>query len=152
MLFVRLLEVRVLEVEIINTYKNGIIKDFRKYAQSALKDHDFKVSDIKYLINIEQNKNINLNELSVILNVDKAIITRTIKRLENLGYVIKEKDENDTRSSKLSLTKKSKDKLEELKGIFKEWFDKVTYNFTEEEKEIYIKLTKMVYENRIYKN
>ncbi|MGL6104987.1 MarR family winged helix-turn-helix transcriptional regulator [Romboutsia sp.] len=141
-----------MEFEIINTYKNEIIKDFRKYAQEALKNHEFKVSDIKYLVIIEQNKNIKLNELSILLNVDKAVVTRTIKRLEDLGYVKKKKDEKDTRSSKLSLNKKSEESLQDLRGIFKDWFDKVTYSFTEEEKQLYINFMKRVYENRIYKN
>lgn len=141
-----------MEFEIINTYKNEIIKDFKKYAQDVLKDHEFKVSDIKYLITIAQNKNVKLNEISSLLNVDKAVVTRTIKRLEELGYVNKMKDEKDTRASIISLSEKGKEEINEIKNIFKEWFDKVTYTFTEEEKEQYINFMKRVYKNRVYKN
>ena len=140
-----------LEFEIINKYKNEIIKDFNKYAQEALVDHDFKVADLKYLLIISENKNIKLQELAIVLNVDKAVVTRTIKRLVELDYVNKDIDEKDSRSFNLSLTKKSEKKLAELKSIFKEWYDKLTINFTEDEKSMYIGIMKKAYENRIYK-
>lgn len=140
-----------MEFEIINKYKNEIVKDFNKYAQDAIKDHDFKVADLKYLLVISENKYIKLNELSAILNVDKAMVTRTIKRLEQLGYVIKEQDEKDTRSYRLSLSQKSENNLIELRSIFTEWYDNVTNNFNENEKILYVELMKKVYDNRIYK-
>ena len=140
-----------MEFEIINKYKNGIVKDFNKYAQEALVEHDFKVADLKYLLIISENKDIKLQELAMALNVDKAVVTRTIKRLVELEYVNKDIDEKDSRSFKLSLTKKSEKRLAELKSIFKEWYDKLTINFTEYEKSMYIGLMKKAYENRIYK-
>lgn len=140
-----------MEFEIVNKYKNEIIKDFNKYAQDAIKDHDFKVADLKYLLVIAENKNIKLKDLSDILNVDKAMVTRTIKRLVKLGYIIKEQDEKDTRSYKLSLSEKSKENLMEIRSIFKEWYDKVTIGFTNDEKNMYVKLIKKIYENRTNK-
>lgn len=140
-----------MEFEIINKYKNEIIKDFNKYAQDALIDHDFKVADLKYLLIISENKNIKLQDLSILLNVDKAMVTRTIKRLVELDYINKEVDKKDTRSYRLSLTEKSERNLVQLRSIFKEWFDKVTIDFTKKEKDIYISLMKKVYENRVYK-
>lgn len=140
-----------MEFEIINKYKNEIIKDFNKYAQDALIDHDFKVADLKYLLIISENKNIKLQDLSILLNVDKAMVTRTIKRLVELDYINKEVDKKDTRSYRLSLTEKSERNLVQLRSIFKEWFDKVTIGFTKKEKDIYVSLMKKVYENRVYK-
>lgn len=140
-----------MEFELINKYKTEINKDFRKYAESALKDYDFTIANLKYLLVIERNIDINLNEIAVKLNIDKAMITRGIKKLVELGYVNKVQDENDTRSYKLSLSKEGQETLSSLRGIFKDWFDKVTHNFTEEEKDLYIKLMKRVYQNRIYK-
>ncbi|MGL4914584.1 MAG: MarR family winged helix-turn-helix transcriptional regulator [Romboutsia sp.] len=140
-----------MEFELVNKYKTEINKDFRKYAESVLKDYDFTIANLKYLFIIERNKGINLNEIATELNIDKAMVTRGIKKLDELGYVNKVQDENDTRAYKLSLSEKGEKSLLSLQHIFKEWFEKVTYDFTEEEKNLYVKLMKKVYENRLYK-
>ena len=140
-----------MEFELVNKYKTEINKDFRKYAESALKNYDFTIANLKYLFIIERNKGINLNEIATELNIDKAMVTRGIKKLDELGYVNKVQDENDTRAYKLSLSEKGEESLNSLQHIFKEWFEKVTHDFTEEEKNLYIKLIKKVYENRIYR-
>jgi DNA-binding MarR family transcriptional regulator len=103
------------------------------------------------LLVIEGNQDINLNEIAIKLNIDKAMVTRGIKKLVELGYVSKLQDEKDTRSYKLSLSKEGQETLSSLRDIFKDWFDKVTHNFTEEEKNLYITLMKRVHQNRIYK-
>lgn len=141
-----------MEFELVNRYKTEINKDFRKYAESVLREYDFTIANLKYLFIIERNQGINLNEIATELNIDKAMVTRGIKKLVDLGYVNKDQDENDTRAYKLSLSEKGKQILNSLRGIFKEWFDKVTHDFSEEERTIYIKLMKKVYDNRVYKS
>ncbi|MCR8744911.1 MarR family winged helix-turn-helix transcriptional regulator [Romboutsia lituseburensis] len=141
-----------MEFELVNRYKTEINKDFRKYAESVLKEYDFTIANLKYLFIIERNQGINLNEIATELNIDKAMVTRGIKKLVDLGYVNKDQDENDTRAYKLSVSEKGDKILNSLRGIFKEWFDKVTHDFSEEERTIYIKLMKKVYENRVYKS
>lgn len=141
-----------MEFELVNRYKTEINKDFRKYAESVLKEYGFTVVNLKYLFIIERNQGINLNEIATELNIDKAMVTRGIKKLVDLGYVNKNQDENDTRAYKLTLSDKGNQILNSLRGIFKEWFDKVTHDFSDEERTIYIKLMKKVYENRVYKS
>lgn len=141
-----------MEFELVNRYKTEINKDFRKYAESVLKEYGFTVANLKYLFIIERNQGINLNEIATELNIDKAMVTRGIKKLVDLGYVNKNQDENDTRAYKLTLSDKGNQILNSLRGIFKEWFDKVTHDFSDEERIIYIKLMKKVYENRVYKS
>ncbi|CEI73398.1 MULTISPECIES: MarR family winged helix-turn-helix transcriptional regulator [Romboutsia] len=140
-----------MEIELVNKYKMEINKDFRKYAENALKDYDFAISNLRYLLLIERRSGISLNEIAIELNIDKAMVTRGIKKLVELGYVNKEQDKIDTRVYRLTLSKKGEEALGSLSGIFKEWFDKVTHDFDEEEKDIYMKLIKKVYENRVYK-
>ncbi|WP_270939969.1 MarR family winged helix-turn-helix transcriptional regulator [Romboutsia lituseburensis] len=141
-----------MEFELVNRYKTEINKDFRKYAESVLKEYGFTVANLKYLFIIERNQGINLNEIATELNIDKAMVTRGIKKLVDLGYVNKNQDENDTRAYKLTLSDNGNQILNSLRGIFKEWFDKVTHDFSDEERTIYIKLMKKVYENRVYKS
>lgn len=126
-------------------------QDCRKYAESILKEYDITIADLRYLLVIKRNQGIILNDVAVELKRDKAMVTRGVKKLVDLKYINKDQDKQDTRSYKLSLTAKGEEVLIKLKDIFKEWFNEVTYNFTEEEKCLYINIIEKVYRNRMYK-
>lgn len=129
-----------------------INKDFRKYSENVLKKHDITLVSLRYLIIIKKIEGINLQEIAVELNVDKAMVTRTIKKLVDLDLVEKRQDKNNSRSYSLHLTKKGYETVDDIKSIFKDWFSSVTCDFTEEERELYISFIERVYSNRVYKD
>ena len=129
-----------------------INKDFRKYSENVLKKHDITLVSLRYLIIIKKIEGINLQEIAVELNVDKAMVTRTIKKLVDLNLVEKRQDKNNSRSYSLHLTKKGYETVDDIKSIFKDWFSSVTCDFTEEERELYISFIERVYSNRVYKD
>lgn len=129
-----------------------INKDFRRYSENVLKKHDITLVSLRYLIIIKKIEGINLQEIAVELNVDKAIVTRTIKKLVDLNLVEKRQDKNNSRSYSLHLTKKGYETVDDIKSIFKDWFSSVTCDFTEEERELYISFIERVYSNRVYKD
>lgn len=65
----------------------------------------------------------------------KSTITDMVKKLEKLGYIIKEKNNDDARITEIVLT----DKGWQFKDLFKDISDKLLdttyFNFTEEEKQ-----------------
>jgi len=80
-------------------------------------------------------------------NVDKTTITRTLAKLEENGYIKKEKDIDDKRAYSICLTEKgldvcahTKDKLEELNKI-------LLTDFTDEEKKTLATLLGKAYKN-----
>ena len=85
------------------------------------------------MIIIENNKGCNLKDIAKALNVDGAIITRNIKKLEDLNYVIKVKRDNDNRFFNLCLTDKGLDILNLINEYHDKWYEKITCNFNEEE-------------------
>ena len=125
-----------------------INKDFRRYSENVLKKHDITLVSLRYLIIIKKIEGINLQEIAVELNVDKAMVTRTIKKLVDLDLVEKRQDKNNSRSYSLHLTKKGYETVDDIKSIFKDWFSSVTCDFTEEEREVYISFIERVYSNR----
>lgn len=129
-----------------------INKDFRRYSENVLKKHDITLVSLRYLIIIKKIEGINLQEIAVELNVDKAIVTRTIKKLVDLDLVEKRQDKNNSRSYSLHLTKKGYETVDDIKSIFKDWFYAVTCDFTEEERELYISFIERAYTNRVYKD
>lgn len=129
-----------------------INKDFRRYSENILKKHDITLVSLRYLVIIKKIEGINLQDVAAQLNVDKAIVTRTIKKLVDLDLVEKRQDKNNSRSYSLHLTKKGYDTVEDIKSIFKDWFYSVTCDFTEEERALYVSFIERVYSNRMYKD
>lgn len=129
-----------------------INKDFRRYSESVLKKHDITLVSLRYLIIIKKIEGINLQDIAVELNVDKAMVTRTIKKLVDLKLVEKIQDKNNSRSYSLYLTEKGEETVDDIKSIFKDWFYSVTCDFNEEERELYMSFIERVYANRIYKD
>lgn len=129
-----------------------INKDFRKYAENVLKKHEITLVSLRYLIIINKIEGINLQDVAANLNVDKAMVTRTVKKLVDLNLVDKRQDKNNSRSYSLYLTKKGYETVDDIKSIFKDWFYSVTCDFTEEERELYTSFIERVYSNRVYKD
>ncbi|WMT81772.1 Multidrug resistance operon repressor [Terrisporobacter mayombei] len=89
---------------------------------------------------IESNKTCNLKDIALSLNVDNAIITRNIKKLEDLNYIIKIKRLNDNRFFDLCLTDEGISILKSINGYQEKWYEKVIKNFSEEESDTLINL------------
>lgn len=92
--------------------------------------------------------------LSEELSLDKAGVTRCIKKLEELGYIVKRKAESDKRVYNLFLTDKAKSLEKEAFTLLSEWEKKLTKGLDEHEKEIALKVLKQVSLNadEAYKN
>jgi len=86
------------------------------------------------LANLFKCKKATMTEIANLIHRDRSTVTTLVNKLIKLGYVLSERDINDSRSSIISLTKKG----EELETAFKEISQKlyeVEYKgFTEEEK------------------
>ena len=141
-----------MELNLISRQIWTINKDFRRYAENILEKHDITLVSLRYLVIIKKMEGLNLQDIAVALNVDKAIVTRTIKKLVDLDLVEKRQDKNNSRSYSLHLTKKGYETVDDIKSIFKDWFSSVTCDFTEEERELYISFIERVYSNRVYKD
>lgn len=80
-----------------NLYKNSINK--KKY---DLNDSEFEL--VRYVSKRERRS---MSEVIEYLNVDKGLVTRMCKKLEEKGYIKIEKDENDSRRKILIPLQKS---------------------------------------------
>lgn len=141
-----------MELNILSRQIWSINKDFRRYSEEILKNHNITLVSLRYLIIIKKMEGLNLQDIAVELNVDKAIVTRTVKKLVDMNLVDKIQDKNNSRSYSLHLTEKGMETFEDIKSIFKDWFYSVTCDFEEEERELYINFIERVYANRVYKD
>ncbi len=86
-----------------------------------------------FLLLLYKNDGISQNELSKMLNFDKANTTRGIKKLLELGYVRREKDKNDSRAYKLYITRKSNEIKADIITVLESWTEVLSSGLTESE-------------------
>ena len=89
----------------------------------------------------------NQEDLSKILKIDKGTTARAIKKLEEEGYVRREKDDHDKRSNKVFLTQKGMDIKDDIHETLSQWESKISQSIDEEERILMIKLLKKVCSN-----
>lgn len=115
-------------------------RDFIKHSESKLSEHGLTLNMWRCMMIIESNKSCNLKDIALSLNVDNAIITRNIKKLEDLNYIVKVKRLNDNRFFDLCLTDEGISILKLINGYQEKWYEKVIKNFSKEESDILINL------------
>ncbi|MGL5506720.1 MAG: MarR family winged helix-turn-helix transcriptional regulator [Paraclostridium sp.] len=86
-----------------------------------------------FLVNLYKNDGISQEELAEILNIDKGTTARAIKKLEEEGFIRREKDEKDKRAYKLYITDKAEDVKEDIFSILREWEDVLLCDLNREE-------------------
>ena len=92
-----------------------------------------------------------MNELAMSGSFDKGTITKSIQKLEQLGYVTIESSEEDKRSKLLFTTEKAREILPDLYVQRQNWFSYLTSELTDEEKDSYVStLSKVIDKARSY--
>nr|WP_317332506.1 MarR family transcriptional regulator [uncultured Romboutsia sp.] len=100
-----------------------------------------------FLIELYKEDGKNQEEIAEDLKIDKGTTARALKKLEEQGFVIRIKDENDKRSNKIYLNDKAKDIREDVLGILNDWNKQITQSLTEEEEQMLEKLLEKVCKN-----
>lgn len=124
-----------------NSANKLIIEELKKNNLGALAPSH---GDILVLLYRYEN-GLAMNKITFYINKDKSTLTALINKLEKLGYVEKIKNERDTRSTLVRLTKKGfETKNVVLEKISKKLLDKTYYGFSmEEKKELFSYLQKV---------
>lgn len=121
-------------------YLSDLNRDFIKHSELKLSEYRLTLNMWRCMMIIENNKSCNLKDIALSLNVDNAIITRNIKKLEDLNYVIKVKRLNDNRFFDLCLTHEGISILKLINEYQEKWYEKVIKNFNKEESDTLINL------------
>lgn len=104
------------------------------------------------LFSLYRQDGISQDELSNHLHVDKATITRTIRKLINDGFVKREPDPLDQRRYCLYLTKRGLDARPKIKAILENWNDILLKDFSDTEMDMAFDLLKRMSENTLKYN
>ena len=71
-----------------------LYRQFQIFINNELKDLDITSAEYIYLIKLYENKELTQEDLAEIYYIDKAAITRSMRSLEDKGYIIRIKNSN----------------------------------------------------------
>lgn len=101
-----------------------IARAAQRYSSSVLSQMGVGSTEFECLRLVRCNQGTNQEFLRGQLNIDKAAVARMIGNLEKKGYLVREKDPQDKRSSKIYTTEKAlevKEDRNDAEGQFYEW-------------------------------
>lgn len=124
---------------------NKIFRNNQIHLDKVLKKFDLSSGSMPYLFILEKSEGVSLHVLSRKIGNDKAMTTRTIKRLIELDYVYKVAKEGDSRAYQLYLTKKAKTILPQIHGEIQKMLDIITADLSPAEKEVTLSSMKKIF-------
>lgn len=122
---------KYIETQLIEKELNDLIPSHGNILTS-LYDHDSKLT---------------MKQIAKRIGKDKSTVTPLVNKLVKLGYIRKEKSEKDKRTTYLILTDKGKEIESKYREISEEVISMAYKDFTEEEKEVFLRLLKKLYTN-----
>ena len=133
--------------KVLGKYLSDLNRSFIKHSEVKLSKYNITPNMWRCMMLIDNNKNCNLKDIAKFLNVDSAIVTRNIKKLELLNYVTKVKRDDDNRFFSLCLTDSGMDILKSINDYQDSWYDKILEGFDKKESDELISLMKKLCDN-----
>nr|MCR5372484.1 MarR family winged helix-turn-helix transcriptional regulator [Solobacterium sp.] len=93
-----------------------LFRNSQKYFDRLLAKFDIGAGQLIYIIAINENEGVTMQEVSRLLEMDKGTTTKSIQRLIEQGYVEIRIDEKDRRIKHLYMTEKSAQVINEIYG------------------------------------
>ena len=123
------------------TMLNGsIYRSTQVYTTEVLKKYHLGSGSYPYLLTLYHSDGLNQNQISKELDVDKAMSTRVIKKLIDLGYIRREISKEDSRANQLYLTDLGKSIIPDIKKELLKWNEILTSGLNDQEKEVLFNL------------
>lgn len=113
-----------------------ISKSTQYHMDEVLKPLSLSSGTYPFLLALWQNEGVNLEKISRRVHVDKALSTRNIQKLIELGYLEKLADPQDSRACRIFLTEKGKETIPSIKKEISLWIDTITLDLSPQEKDI----------------
>lgn len=115
-----------------------------RHITADLKQFGIGSGQIMFLLELYYSDGVRQEDLSTLLNIDRANTTRAVTKLEEEGYAVRKLDEEDGRAYRIYLTPKAQAVKGELFALLGDWEDKLMAALTTAEQEVFIELLKKV--------
>lgn len=141
-----------MNIRIVDKLKNLNIEIYKRIIAIS-KDFGIKklpsplqMNILKYLIE-SSDKKICQKDLEIALNISKATISETLKKMEKEGIIERLEDENDHRSKMIRLTDLSLEQFKTMDKSFEQLNLDLVENISMEEMEIFLSVIAKMQEN-----
>lgn len=131
----------------IGKYISQIYRKGRIFIGKGLEEYNIGQGQFMFLLELYIEDGRNQEDLAEVLKIDKGTTARAIKKLEENGFIRREKDEKDKRFNQVYLTQKGKDIKDNIFFVLDQWDKKMSEQLNEEEREQMIKLLSKVCSN-----
>lgn len=84
------------------------LKSQNSYYKYYLKDSEINIQQIPILLKLLNHDYIYQKDIVTDLRIDNGLVTRNIRKLEDLDYVVRQEDDENRRQNKISLTDKGR--------------------------------------------
>ena len=120
-----------------------------KYMGERLRDYGFAGAMFMILLHVDRHPGVSQDRIANHLYIDKCNVARRTKKLEALGYLYRETNQNDRRQNNLYLTEKGRELVPIIRSYMGQWGREITAGLTDEERATLIGLlTKMTGQDR----
>ncbi|EMK4627961.1 MarR family transcriptional regulator [Listeria monocytogenes] len=119
------------------------------FKNKKLLETDLNIGQLRYLWTLYKEDGISQESMAKRFMVDKASVTRHIKRLEELGMIRREIDAKDRRIQRIFVTETGFQMRDLIEEVTAEWSALLTANFSEKEKDDLMHLIGRLSDNAI---
>lgn len=117
-----------------------IAKNHTLYMNHHLEEFGINSSQLLFLFEISHHEMINQDKIASRCNIDKGSVARSIKKLEDNGFVTREVDDKNRRQKKVFLTQKGEETLKQAKEKLNVWEETLFNNNSIEKENLQIAL------------
>ena len=121
----------------------------KRFMAERLRELGFSGAMYLILLHLEHHPGATQDSIANHLFIDKCNVARRTKKLEALGYLYRETNQNDRRQNNLYLTEKGRELVPIIRSYMGQWGREITAGLTDEERATLIGLlTKMTGQDR----
>ncbi len=100
----------------------GILyRTFLNYVSKSITSKDLSFSDSVFLVNIGEKEGISQEEIASTLAIDKAAVARSVKSMEEKGFITSKKSASDKRAKELYLSETGRELFQYILDLHEEW-------------------------------
>ncbi|WP_340819754.1 MarR family transcriptional regulator [Methanolobus sp. WCC4] len=117
-----------------------LFRSINIYLSKELEPYGIGSGQFPFFMRLLHHEGVSQESLASMLRYDRATITRSVNKLEEMGYVSRKRDPNDKRAYCVFLTDKGREMESALFSISTKLNDVLLRGFSEEEKAMFISL------------
>lgn len=114
------------------------------FINDKIKHMDLTAGQIPFLMVLSREEGITQDELAAHFHIDKGVVARALRKMEDKNYLLREIDSENRRRHRIYLTEKGKSTVPKITNIDKEWEDSICSQISKDEyKQVFGILKKM---------